>query len=506
MSISPSHVELSMYTAVLQAQTALGGIMQRGLGIQIDSVKCLEPYPWNKLEIPERLNGEGVTIAIMAQQGGYLLFISDDGILLPAGFRTTLDDPTQPLPIMANQLQKELQPDAPEYVGKRIGKAKVFSSMARRAGVDNTAQILPINLDIGGQESIIWFIGSVPHPERAFAKRTPNSESKSKKTKLFSDEILANFTVSSDIISSTDDSAQPIEETTELLNESSVEINRTERPKADLERLLALKSATVEDNSEWQSAIFMEKKEETDETQNGSLRPPVPSVDELSYSNSTAYHQGESVADPTLASTVQSSLLTPSCPIDVEKDVVIVQGDSISEDIIPEDCNSEDSAPDNTHTENEVQEDVADEDVITNEDASENEDVNDIPDETDLENEVQEDVADEDVIANDVASEEPELPSADDAKQYTVHPAHINYPVAHCVPPISSHPALKMPVSMVAVISHRSCLVQDILSWKPGSVIEFDNIQPTITLESNGVVLGQGKPIEQNKRIGIQLE
>ena len=48
--------------------------------------------------------------------------------------------------------------------------------------------------------------------------------------------------------------------------------------------------------------------------------------------------------------------------------------------------------------------------------------------------------------------------------------------------------------------------VAEILSWKPGSVIEFDNIQPTITLESKGVVLGRGKPIEQNMRIGIQLE
>ena len=199
MSISPSKIELSMYAAVLQAKTALGGILQRGLGIQIDSVECLEPYPWNKLEIPERLNGEGITIAIMAQQGGYLLFISDDGILLPAEYGTTLDDPTQPLPVMANQLQKELQPDAADYVGKRIGKAKVFSSMARRAGVDNSAQILPIKLVIGGQESLIWFIGSVPHPDRAFAKRNPNPESKSKKSKLFSDEILANFTVSSDI-------------------------------------------------------------------------------------------------------------------------------------------------------------------------------------------------------------------------------------------------------------------------------------------------------------------
>ena len=228
MSISPSNIELSMYSAVLRAQTALGGILQRGLGIQIDSVECLEPYSWNKLEIPERLNGEGITIAIMSQSGGYLIFISDDGILLPAGYRTMLDDPTQSLPVMANQLQKELQPDAPDYVGKRIGKAKVFSSMARRAGVDNSAQILPIKLVIGGQESLIWFVGNVPHPDRAFAKRNPNPELKSKKSKLFSDEILANFTVSSDILNPIVDSAQSAEETEELLDESP-EINKWER-------------------------------------------------------------------------------------------------------------------------------------------------------------------------------------------------------------------------------------------------------------------------------------
>ena len=471
--------------------------MQRGLGIQIDSVKCLEPYSWNKLEIPERLNGEGITIAIMAQQGGYLLFIADDGILLPAGFGTTLDDPTQPLPIMANQLQRELQPDAPDYVGKRIGKAKVFSSMARRAGVDNTAQILPINLDIGGQESVIWFIGIVPHPERAFAKRTPNSESKSKKTKLFSDEILSNFTVSSNIINSTDDSSQPTEETTDLLNESSVEINRSERPKADLRRLLALKSAAVEDNSEWQTTIFKdsEKQEENNESQNDAFPLAIPSVEELSCSNSTACQHGESIADQTLASTVQSSLLTQSCPVDVEQDVIIVQGDPISENIIPETNDSEDVVSDDALSENESPEDVDIEDS-SNEDASKNEN-DDIPDETDLDNEGQEES---------VQEESGLLTSEDDAKRYTVHPAHNNYPVTHLVRPVPSHPALKMPVSLMAVISHRNCLVQEILSWKPGYVIEFDNIQPTITLESKGVVLGQGKPIEQNMRIGIQLE
>ena len=487
--------------------------MQRGLGIQIDSVKCLEPYSWNKLEIPERLNGEGITIAIMAQQGGYLLFIADDGILLPAGFGATLDDPTQPLPIMANQLQRELQPDAPDYVGKRIGKAKVFSSMARRAGVDNTAQILPINLDIGGQESVIWFIGTVPHPERAFAKRTPNSESKSKKTKLFSDEILSNFTVSSDIINSTDDSSQPVEEeTTDLLTESGVEINRSERPKADLGRLLALKSATVEDNSEWQTTIFKdsEKQEENNETQNDAFPLAIPSVEELSCSNSTACQHGESIADQTLASTVQSSLLTQSCPVDVEPDVIIVQGDPISEDIIPETNDSEDVVSDDALSENETSEDVDIEDH-SNEDASENNRADDISDETDLDNEdpeeaVSEDAVSEESVPEGAVHETSEPTSEDDCKRYTVHPAHNNYPVTHLVPPIPTHPALKMPVSLMAVISHRNCLVQEILSWKAGCVIEFDNIQPTITLESKGVVLGQGKPIEQNMRIGIQLE
>ena len=449
-----------MYSAVLQAQTALGGILQRGLGIQIDSVKCLEPNSWNKLEIPERLNGEGIAVAIMAQQGGYLLFISDDGILLPAGYGATLNDPTQSLPVMANQLQKELQPNAPDYVGKRIGKAKVFSSMARRAGVDNTAQILPIKLDIGGQESLIWFIGNVPHPDRAFAKRNPNLESKSKKSKLFSDEILTNFTVSSDIFSPLPDSSQPTEETIELLDESSSEINnKSERHKADLGRLLALKSTAVEDK-DWQTASAQDV-----ENQEEILTPPTSSEDDNSYT------------EQELASAVQSSLTTHSCPIDIEQDVVIVQGESVPEGVIPECITSED---------------VISEETTPEKDSPEDEVVDDIPEEP---------------VSEDVDSEEaPDLTSQDDAKRYTVHPAHADYPTVHRTPPIPSHPALKMPVSLDAVISQRRCLVQDILSWKPGSVIEFDDIQPTILLESNGVVLGRGKPITQNMRIGIQLE
>ena len=458
-----------MYSAVLQAQTALGGIMQRGLGIQIDSVKCLEPTSWNKLEIPERLNGEGIAVAIMAQQGGYLLFISDDGILLPAGYGATLTDPTQPLPVMANQLQKELQPDAPDYVGKRIGKAKVFSSMARRAGVDNSAQILPIKLVIGGQESLIWFIGSVPHPDRAFAKRNPNPELKSKKSKLFSDEILANFTVSSDILNPLPDSSQPTEETTEFLDESSSEINnKSERHKADLGRLLALKSAAVEDK-DWRPTSSLNVESQKDIF-------TLPAIDEDKEEEEEDEEQ-ESLTEQELASTVQSSLITQSCPIDVEQDVVIVQGEPVPEGVIPECITSEDVIPEETTQEKDSQEDEV---------------VDDLPEEP---------------VSEDVDSEEtPDLWDQDDAKRYTVHPAHADYPTVHRKPPISSHPALKMPVSLDAVISQRRCMVQDILSWKPGSVIEFDDIQPTVLLESNGVVLGHGKPIEQNMRIGIQLE
>ncbi len=460
--------------------------MQRGLGIQIDSAECLEPYSWNKLEIPERLNGEGIAVAIMAQQGGYLLFISDDGILLPSGYGATLNDPTQPLPVMANQLQRELQPDAPEYVGKRIGKAKVFSSMARRAGVDNSAQILPVKLDIGGQESLIWFIGSVPHPDRAFAKRTPNPESKSKKSKLFSDEILANFTVSSDILNPIPDSDQPTEETAELLDESSEIINKSERHKADLGRLLALKSASVEENSDWQRTNLkdiIENQEENNEEQ--SCPAPLPSDDVIPNSSSVDCLQNETIIDQELASTVQSSLITPSCTVDAENDVLIVQGDAIPEDIIPEVCDSEDAQPEEAHTEEEKSKDVVAEDG-------------------NLEETVPED--DEDDALEEVPEESSELSFEDRDKRYTVHPAHIDYPAAHQVRPQPSHAALKMPVSLDAVISRRSCSVAEILNWKPGSVIEFEDIQPTITLESNGVVLGRGKPIEQNMRIGIQLE
>ena len=449
-----------MYSAVLQAQTALGGIMQRGLGIQIDSLECLEPYSWNKLEIPERLNGEGIAVAIMAQQGGYLLFISDDGILLPAGYGETLNDPTQPLPVMANQLQKELLPDAPDYVGKRIGKAKVFSSMARRAGVDNSAQILPIKLVIGDQESLIWFIGTVPHPDRAFAKRNPNPELKSKKSKLFSDEILANFTVSSDILNPLPDSSQSTEETTEFLDESSSEINnKSERQKADLGRLLALKSAAVEDK-DWRPTSIQDV-----ENQEELYTPPISDKED------------ESISEQELASTVQSSLITQSCPIDVERDVVIVQGETVPEGVIPECITSEDVISEETTPEKDSQED-----------------------------ETAEDFPEEPVLENVDSEETPDLTSQDDVKRYTVHPAHADYPTVHRTQPIPSHPALKMPVSLDAVISQRRCLVQDILSWKPGSVIEFDDIQPTILLESNGVILGHGKPIEQNMRIGIQLE
>ena len=458
MSILPSELESSMYTVVMQAQTALGGILQRGLGIQIDSAECLAPYPWNKLEIPERLNGEGIAVAIMAQQGGYLLFISDDGILLPAGYGATLNDPTQPLPVMANQLQKELQPDAPDYVGKRIGKAKVFSSMARRAGVDNSAQILPIKLVIGGQESLIWFVGNVPHPDRAFAKRNPNPELKSKKSKLFSDEILSNFTVSSDILNPIVDSSQSAEETAELLDESP-EINKSERHKADLGRLLALKSSAVEDK-DWQTT--------------GSL--DVEIQEELN-TQPTINEEEKSYTEQELASAVQSSLTTQSCPVDADQDVVIVQSAAIPEGIIPEVVTSEDVISEETTPETDSQEDEV---------------VEDIPEEP-----VEEDVD---------LEESPELTSQDGAKRYIVHQAHVDYPTAHSASSLLSHPALKMPVSLDAVISRRNCSVAEILSWKPGNVIEFDSVQPTVTLESNGVALGQGKPIEQNLRIGIQLE
>lgn len=498
MSISPANIELSMYTAVSQAQTALGGILQRGLGIQIASTECLRPQPWNKLEIPERLNGEGITIAIMAQLGGYLLFISDDGILLPAGYGMTLDDPTQPLPVMANQLQKALQPDAPDYVGKRIGKAKVFSSMARRAGVDNSAQILPIKLVIGDQESLIWFIGSVPHPDRAFAKRNPNPESKSKKSKLFSDEILANFTISSDILNPIPDSDQPTEETVELLDESCSEIsNKTERHKADLGRLLALKSATVEENSDWQKTNLNEIIENQDE-KNGEQdsQDPLSSDEIIPNSSSVDCLQNESIPE-TLASTVQSSLFTPSCPVDAENDVLIVKSDAIAEDIIPDVSDHEDGAYEESLTDNEESENAVAEDDITK--PLENEVIDDIADEIESTIEGQE----ENVFENDVSEETPELTFEDNAKRYTVHPAHIDYPAAHCTP---QHPALKMSVPLDAMISRRSCSVEEILSWKPGCVIEFDNIKPTIILESNGVILGRGKPIEQNLRIGIQLE
>ena len=465
MSILPSELESSMYAVVMQAQTALGGILQRGLGIQIDSAECLTPYPWNKLEIPERLNGEGIAVAIMAQQGGYLLFISDDGILLPAGYGSTLNDPTQPLPVMANQLQKELQPDAPDYVGKRIGKAKVFSSMARRAGVDNSAQILPIKLVIGGQESLIWFTGSVPHPDRAFAKRNPNAELKSKKSKLFSDEILANFTVSSDILNPIVDSAPSAEETAEFLDESVSEINnKSERHKADLGRLLALKSAAVEDK-DWQTTGTLDF-----ETQDELSTPPTTDEEEQSYT------------EQELASAIQSSLTTQSCPVDADQDVVIVQSAAIPEGIIPEVVTSDDVISEETPPEADSQQDDAAEDVP-------------------------EEPVSEDVNLEDVDSEESrELTSDDDVKLYTVHPAHVDYPTAHSAPSLLSHPALKMPVSLDAVISRRSCSVAEILSWKPGNVIEFDSVEPTVTLESNGVALGQGKPIEQNLRIGIQLE
>ena len=458
MSILPSELESSMYTVVMQAQTALGGILQRGLGIQIDSAECLAPYPWNKLEIPERLNGEGIAVAIMAQQGGYLLFISDDGILLPAGYGATLNDPTQPLPVMANQLQKELQPDAPDYVGKRIGKAKVFSSMARRAGVDNSAQILPIKLVIGGQESLIWFVGNVPHPDRAFAKRNPNPELKSKKSKLFSDEILSNFTVSSDILNPIVDSSQSAEETAELLDESP-EINKSERHKADLGRLLALKSSAVEDK-DWQTTGSLDV-----EIQEELNTQPTINEDEKSYT------------EQELASAVQSSLTTQSCPVDADQDVVIVQSAAIPEGIIPEVVTSEDVISEETTPETDSQEDEV---------------VEDMPEEP-----VEEDVD---------LEESPELTSQDGAKRYIVHQAHVDYPTAHSASSLLSHPALKMPVSLDAVISRRNCSVAEILSWKPGNVIEFDSVQPTVTLESNGVALGQGKPIEQNLRIGIQLE
>lgn len=512
MSILPSKIELSMYSAVLQAKTALGGILQRGLGIQIDSVECLDPYPWNKLEVSDRLNGEGITIAIMAQQGGYLLFVSDDGILLPAEYGTTLNDPTQPLPIMANQLQKELQPDASDYVGKRIGKAKVFSSMARRAGVDNSSQILPIKLDIGGQESLIWFVGSVPHPDRAFAKRNPTPESKSKKSKLFSDEILANFTVSSEILNPLPDSEQPTEESTNLLDESCSEIdNKPERHKADLSRLLALKSSSIEDNNEWLpvKAEYPNEKQK-DVLSDSPLLLPVLSDEKLNREPAESDCQQDET-DQTISPLLQSSLITDSCPVDMEQDVVIVQGDSIPEEGIPELVSAEDVAPENVIIpdcadveENAVLEDNAQEDleddyqVVSEDDSLE-----------DTEDDVQEDAveASEDDVLYDAAEEEaPELTSEDGDMRYTVHSAHIDYPVAHRASLIPSHAALKMPVTLDAVVSRRSCLVQEILSWKPGKVIEFDDIQPTITLESNGVVLGHGKPIEQNMRIGIQLE
>ena len=168
----------------------------------------------------------------------------------------------------------------------------------------------------------------------------------------------------------------------------------------------------------------------------------------------------------------------------MEQDVVIVHGDAIPEDIMPEVVTSDDVISEEAALEKDSPEDAA---------AS--------PEDGAAEDDQKESVS-EDVVLDELS----ELTSEDDAKRYTVHPAHTNYPTSHSVFPHRSHPALKMPVMLDAVISRRSCSVAEILSWKPGNVIEFDSIQPTITLESNGVALGQGKPIEQNLRIGIQLE
>ena len=305
---------------------------------------------------------------------------------------------------------------------------------------------------------------------------------------MFSDEILENFTVSSDILSPSSDSSLPTEETTEFLDETSEISDKSERHKADLGRLLALKSSAVEENSDWQKINLkeiIENQKDKDEEHDCQCQLPFDEI--APKSDSVDCLQNESISE-TLASTVQSSLFTPSCPIDVEKDVVIAQGDVIPEDIFPEINDSEDVISEDDSPENDVPEDVVEEDVA-------------------LEETVPEDVVEEDVSFEETVPEETsELPSEDDVKSYTVHPAHTDYPSAHNALSQRSLQTLKMQIPLDAVISRRSFSVADILRWKPGSVIEFDDIEPTIILESNGVALGRGKPIEQNLRIGIQLE
>lgn len=435
--------------------------MQRGLMLQIDSIEVLNPSPWNKLEIPDRLNGEGVAVAVMAIQGGYLLFISDDGILLPTGFASTLSDPTEALPIMANQLQKELQPDAPEYVGTRIGRAKVFSSMARRAGVDNTAQILPVKLAIGAQESMVWFVGPVPHPEKAFLNRLPKSEQRNKKAKLFSDEILSNFAVNDDDLdlSSFTFETKSDEENAGVTNLNSNEENsentKNERYKADLGKLLALKSVTNDPVKEDVQKPEEPESERDSQTEIEPITISIPEIDVVEPEVLTSEPE-----QPKIELNVQTELEPepeplpePTCEEPAEPEPIV---NSQLVELEPTDAPESDIAPPEVE--------VSKPEIVCEE--------------------------------SDLSTNESPVAESQLAEDSTISVDSI----------LQNHPALKMPIRLEAALAHRLCSVQEILNWRPGNVIEFGDLQPNVALEAKGVILAHGKPIVQNMRIGLQLE
>ena len=490
MSVLSCDNDCQMFAAVSQAEQALGYSFQRGLGKNMESIECLSCQNWNKLEIPEALNGGGVVVVITAEQGGFLIFLPDDGVLLPLDYASTLTDPTEPLPSMAVELQKNLIPDSPGYYGKRIGKAKVFSSMVRRAGVKESTQILPVKLHFGGFDSQIWFVGDVPHPERAFAKRNPALEQRSKKVKLFSDEILSEFHTRIDFPSSTiesvdstdselfstdsekyvSDELQSRPETGEILSESaSPHGEKPTRRFANLSGLLALKQKN-------QDILDISDK-------NTVRAVETVSVSDYNHTINTKSLLESEEAAPALA--VHEALIQPA---ESEKEPICVlppEPMPIVPDSIPMEIKTISAAESLLKTLTQVNcEPETSPSAVSAVPAAEAA----VP------------------LCSEPAEEFPqEIQAA--AEQTAALPLAFSEESTIKQQLIENNPLLKLPVRLEALVTRRAFTLQDILRWKPGDIIEFAPIEPVLELGIKTAVLAKGRVVQTPEKNNVlQLE
>ncbi len=453
----------------------------------------MPPQNWNILEIPEPLNGGGVTIVITAEHGGFLVFIPDDGILLNQGFAETLTDPTQPLPSMAVELQKKLIPDSPDYFGKRIGKAKVFSSMARRAGVSDACLIVPIQITVADISHQIWFIGDVPHPERAFAKRNPALEQRIKKTKLFSEEILSDLQAPTEILPLLNPSES---ENSDLTSAQTVQIepahDKSSRRLANLSGLLALKQQHLDSfcqlnnlnggGLETNLIPDYNNSHNSNSTQTDCSNPAQDDVRELeaalqsqpelpvSQTITPLYQVPPLISDGYLTADVPAlseSVQTVSAALSLVETIAQAEREEQSPTV---EIQAESAEPVETQAESTKPVGIQAESAEPVEVQAESTKPEEIQAESTEPEEIQ------------AESTEPDLSA------------------------VINHPLLNIKVKLAAVITHRQFILNDIIKWKPGEVIPFDFPADCVAINVKNQTVACGKAVLFNGKPAVQIE